>query len=85
MLSGKVRRTKIEKRNSQRDQTQKFIENFIFFLPFLFFFMIFNTSSSNFIKNPEKPRISSTNIYIIIDITTLEIYKKFFEIPIWLN
>jgi len=51
MLSHKVKKTKFKKQNLQRDQTQKFIENFIFFLLFLFF-IVFNTSSSNFIENP---------------------------------
>ena len=45
MLSHKVTRTKIKKQNSQRYQTQKFIENFIFFLPFLF--MIYGIPSTS--------------------------------------
>jgi len=77
MLSHKVRGTKIKKQNSQRDQTQKFIDNFIF-LPFPFF-IIFNTSSSNFIENIEKPKNSSININI--NITALEIHQKFLWKP----
>jgi len=48
MLSQKVGGSKIKKQNSQRDQTQKFIENFIFFLPFLFFMFYGMTSSSSY-------------------------------------
>ena len=46
MLSHKVKGTKIKKQNSQKDQTQKCIENFTFLFHFLFF-MIYGMSSSS--------------------------------------